>query len=327
MKFFNVFTSFFTGASKDCYLANLNGRKFNSLYSYYYLQNNTEEEIIDGFSTNTGEIFIDSGAFTAWSKDISIDVEKYINWINKYDEYVSAFGQIDAIPPRGSGFEVLEEYCQKTWQNYLYMIDRVKSPKKILYTFHFGESFEWLKKALEFRFPDGSPMEYMAFGGLVGRTTQERVLFLNRAFEIVKNSSNPNIKIHGFGVSSKNMWTHYPFYSCDSYTPGFNATYGYTFNEFGAYREPDYKKHFKPKKPDTKGALFKTMEVKAYEDYEEMMENATEEEKRKILLDRQMNRSKLLTDNIEYWTNLAESIGEVEFNPINRIIKEEDRNG
>ena len=78
MKFYNVFSGFLTGSSKDAYLKNIGDRKFNSLHSYWYLKDLPDEKIIDGFSITKGNIMIDSGAFTAWTKDIDIDVDKYI---------------------------------------------------------------------------------------------------------------------------------------------------------------------------------------------------------------------------------------------------------
>lgn len=300
MKFYNVFTNFYNGTVKECYINNLNGRKFNSLYSYWYLKDHSEEKILEGFKMNSGDIFIDSGAFTAWSKNINIDVDTYINWINKYDEYISLFGQIDTIPPRDGNLKTLNECCQKTWQNYLYMIDRVKSPKKILYTFHFGEPFEWLDQALEFKFPDGSMMDYIAFGGLVGRSTKERIEFLDQCFHMIETSSNPNIKVHGFGVSSAALWGKYKFESCDSYTPGFHAAYGFTMDEFGSFREDDYQKVFVDK---------------------ELIENMSEDERKEDIYKRQNERSKLLINNIEHWTNFGNSINKDDIKPVKLLFR------
>ena len=182
MKFYNVFSGFLSGTTRDAYMNNLGDRIFNSLHSYWYLKDLPDEKIKEGFELTKGDIMIDSGAFTAWTKDITIDVDKYIEWINKWSDRVTTFGQIDVIPPKTAGFKEIDECCKRTWENYLYMIERVKCPEKILYTFHFGEPEKWLKQALEYKLPNGQPMQYMAFGGLVGRSTNERISFLNRCY-------------------------------------------------------------------------------------------------------------------------------------------------
>lgn len=307
MKFYNVFSGFLTGATKEAYLRNIGDRKFNSLHSYWYLKDLPDEKIIDGFSITKGNIMIDSGAFTAWTKDIDIDVDKYINWINKWNDYATTFGQIDVIPPKTANLQEVDECCQRTWQNYIYMTNNVVCPEKILYTFHFGEPFKWLKQALEYTLPNGKKMEYMAFGGLVGRTTKQRTEFLDQCFKIVANSSNPYIKIHGFGVSSKKMWSKYPFESCDSFTPGMNANHGFTYDEHGSYREDDYKRIFKPEAPkEVKFGLFPNLKPTQTEEYIPE-ESKSEEQLQQESLYRTDEKAKILINNIQYWDNLANS--------------------
>lgn len=305
MKFYNVFSGFLTGATKEAYLKNIGDRKFNSLHSYWYLKDLPDEKIIEGFSITKGNIMIDSGAFTAWTKDIDIDVDKYINWINKWNDYAITFGQIDVIPPKTAGLQEIDECCQRTWQNYIYMTNNVVCPEKILYTFHFGEPFKWLRQALEYTLPNGKKMEYMAFGGLVGRTTKQRTEFLDQCFKIIANSSNPYIKVHGFGVSSKKMWTKYPFESCDSFTPGMNANHGFTYDEHGSYREKDYKKYFTPEAPkEYKSGLFPNMKVTQKVEFIPQEEKSDEQLQEESLY-RTSEKAKLLISNIEYWNNLA----------------------
>ena len=291
MKFYNVCSGFLSGKAKKYYQKNIGDRKFNSLYSYWYLKNLSDEKIEEGFKLNKCNIMIDSGAFTAWTKNIEIDVDTYIGWINKWSDRVTTFGQIDVIPPKNATREQLDECCQSTWNNYLYMINNVVCPEKILYTFHYGEDPKWLIQALEYRDSKGKPIEYMALGGLVGRSTKQRILFLNRCFDIIKHSSNPNIKVHGFGVSSKKLWKKYPFESCDSFTPG--STSIFSFKKESRYMTEGYERIFKPRGWTKKDMLDNS-------NYEALLikeKNKREEE-----------RIKFMIENIEYWDNLANSI-------------------
>jgi len=324
VKFYNVFSGFLTGATKEAYLRNIGDRKFNSLHSYWYLKDLPDEKIIDGFSITKGSIMIDSGAFTAYadakmkrqkeddnkksSKPLDIDqyVENYINWINKWSDYVTTFGQMDVIPVEAKTVKDYNECCQRTWQNYIYMTNNVVCPEKILYTFHYGEPLKWLEQALEYTLPNGKKMEYIAIGGLVGRTTKQRIEFLDRCFKIIANSSIPYVKVHGFGVSSKKLWTAYPFESCDSFTPGMNANHGFTYDEYGSYREEDYKRIFKPEAPkEYRSGLFPNMKVtQKVTDY--IPEEAkSEEQLKEEALYRTDEKAKLLIGNIAYWDNLA----------------------
>lgn len=332
MKFYNVFSGFLTGATREAYMRNIGDKVFNSLHSYWYLKDCDDQKTLEGFAITKGNIMIDSGAFTAYAdasmkrqseeefkkskKSIDIDqyIEKYIHWINKWDSYVTVFGQMDVIPVSAKTEQEYDDCCQRTWQNYLYMTSRMNSPKKLLYTFHFGEPYKWLKQALEYRFPDGSQMDYMAIGGLVGRSTKDRTAFLDECFKIIRESSNPNIKVHGFGVSSEAMWRKYPFESCDSFTPGMNANHGFRYDSKGAYRASNYDEIFKPtnyNETKTGSSLF-GKDVVIDPTYVSD-EHKTEEQLQQEALERTDKKAKLLIENIEHWDNLAKSIPKNQF--------------
>lgn len=295
MKYYYVMSGGLSGKNRDAYIRNLGDRIFNILYSYWYFKDYKDEKIERAFELTKGNIMIDSGAFTAWSKEkIDLDVDKYLKWINKWNKYITLFGQIDVIPPKKANKQQIDECCQKTWKNYLYMRERMKSPEKLLYTFHYGEDFKWLIQALEYRDSEGKPIEYMALGGLVGRSTKQRISFLDKCFYIIKNSSNPNIKVHGFGVSSEKLWKRYPFESCDSFTPGMITNY--EAEKVSWYKTDDYERIFKPRGWNKQEALDQKEKDKRE------LQKLEQAEKR---VDK---KAKSLIKNIEYWNDLANSI-------------------
>ena len=298
MKFYNVFSGNLSGKFREYYVKNLGDRDFNSLHSYWYFKNLPDEKILDAFSITKGSIMIDSGAFTAWSKDIEINVDEYINWINKWDKYVTLFGQIDVIPMPDGTVKEKEDCAKATWENFLYMYKRLNNPQKLLYTFHVGEPFEYLQQAMDFIDEQGRHLDYIALGGLVGKTTKVREDFLTRAFNVIKESKNPNVKVHGFGVSSEKLWRKYPFESCDSFTPGMNANHGFECTEFGSYRSNDYNKIFKPRGRNS-------LEQAKFDEIESNKSEKILEEENNFRTD---EKTKLLITNIEYWHNLANSI-------------------
>lgn len=166
------------------------------------------------------KIFVDSGAFTAWTQGKEIDVENYINYINENKDWFEICAAVDSIPgePEGSSVashEEVMESCRKTWENFLYMRSKMLDVSKLLYTFHIGEPWEYLKQALEYEDEHGK-LTYIAFGGLVGKGRDLIDNFLKEATDIVKKSSNPHIKIHVFGVSNFNLLSKYKLTSSDS---------------------------------------------------------------------------------------------------------------
>ena len=165
------------------------------------------------------KLFIDSGAFSAWTKGKEIDVDEYIAWINERADFIDLYGQVDVIPGdriKGHTQGQVEEAAQATWENYLYMRPRMKKPEGLLYTFHVGEPYSYLEQALDWRDEEGNPFPYMALGGMVGKSMPIKRAFLDTCFRIIKNSSNPKVKVHAFGMTSFPLLEQYPIASADS---------------------------------------------------------------------------------------------------------------
>lgn len=159
------------------------------------------------------KLFIDSGAFSAWTKGKTIDVDEYIAWINERADFISLYGQIDVIPGdivKGHTPEQVKEAARLTWENYLYMRPRMKKPEGLLYTFHVGEPYDYLRQALEWRDEQGKPIPYIALGGMVGKPGPVRKNFLDTCFNIIKKSTNPDVKVHAFGMTSFELLAQYP---------------------------------------------------------------------------------------------------------------------
>ena len=73
--------------------------------------------------------FVDSGAFSAMNRKLSIDLDEYINWLNEREENLLMYCVWDYIPLTE---EVAEEYAKKTWENYLYMKDKLVDRKSVV---------------------------------------------------------------------------------------------------------------------------------------------------------------------------------------------------
>lgn len=191
--------------------------KANCLLSYANDKHEIDKRINE--KNYKSKFFVDSGAFTMWTKNKSIDVDEYIKFINDRYEHIDLYGQVDYIPGNiktGATKEQVNEAAKKTWENYLYMRPKMKKPEGLLYTFHVGEPYDYLRQALEWKDENGNPIPYIALGGMVGKSTCIKEQFLDSCFEIIKNSSNPTVKVHAFGMTSFGLLSQYPITSADS---------------------------------------------------------------------------------------------------------------
>lgn len=164
------------------------------------------------------KLFIDSGAFTAHTLGKELDVDAYIEYVNSIDEHIHCFAQVDHIPGKfrqPKTREQLLEAPKLSWENYLYMKDKVASKEKLLPIFHQGEDFKWLKNMLEFTDEDGY-IKYIGISPANDVSTSAKKVFISKCFSIIAQSSNPNVKTHAFGMTSLPLLETYPFYSADS---------------------------------------------------------------------------------------------------------------
>lgn len=166
----------------------------------------------------TGKLLIDSGAFTAHRKDVDINVDNYIEFLNNNHRYINYAIQLDHIPGKWGRPKTVEEIKEapiKTWDNYLYMRSRLVRPEMLLPVFHMYEDFSYLEQILSFK-DNGKPIEYMCISGSKEVTGQQRKDWYSKVFNVIKHSDNPNIKVHCLGSATKTDMEDFPFTSSDA---------------------------------------------------------------------------------------------------------------
>lgn len=164
------------------------------------------------------KIFLDSGAYSKYHLGVDINIDNLVEYINK-TPHIEAFAQLDDIPYPVLTATTARQSCEGSWNNYVYMMDRVNDElrDKVIPVFHFGEAMEGLERILNTEL-HGRLAPYIAFGGRAGVHTKALYGYLDNVFETVRKSKNPNVKIHAFGITVLNLLERYPFYSADSTT-------------------------------------------------------------------------------------------------------------
>lgn len=213
--------------------------KANRLFTQKFERNSTGKVWIghiDKHPNFSGKLFVDSSAYGAWTRDVEIDLDEYIEYLNANEGKFSVIASLDVIPGSKGHFATrkqVSDASKQSWQNYLYMYDRVIDKEKVIPVFHVGEPWEYLDNILNHVHKDGSQVQYMGLGGLVGVHSNDRIKWIEQVFEVVKKSNNPNIKIHAFGVMSLKILEQFPFTSADSTTAVMTGAMGGVLTPYG----------------------------------------------------------------------------------------------
>lgn len=142
------------------------------------------------------KLFLDSGAFSAFTRDAVIDIHEYVKFIKENEEELFCYAALDVIGD-----------WKGTRENYETMLDLGVDPVPC---YHYGSPLEELERYCK----DG--VKYLALGGLVphSRNRPELQRHLDMCWGVLKKYFP--IKVHAFGITSQWALERYPFYSCDS---------------------------------------------------------------------------------------------------------------
>lgn len=170
------------------------------LESYHYIG---KQRYVDDIRRNNDAVFLDSGAFSAYTLGIELSVAEYCDYIQRNLDIVKVEDNILIA----SVLDGIGDPLQ-TYRNQLEMEERGVRP---LPCFHAGEDeryLEWYVKNYE----------YITLGGMVGSSTKQLCIWLDRMWDryLTDGSGNARIKVHGFGITSIPIMERYPWHSCDS---------------------------------------------------------------------------------------------------------------
>ena len=154
---------------------------------------------------NKVELFLDSGAFSAWTQKVEINIQDYIKFIKQHKDVIDVYANLDVIGIGGNQPNQLT--AKRTLENQKIMEEGGLKP---LPCFHFGEPLKYLEYYVK-------KYDYMALG-VAGNVGKKLIPWLNTCFSeyICDEKGMPKIKIHGFAVTSLPLMLRYPWYSVDS---------------------------------------------------------------------------------------------------------------
>ena len=164
------------------------------LDSYHYIGN---ERMANRIRSTGRRIFLDSGAFSAHTQGIKVDIWQYCDYIHRNSDLFEVVSVLDAIGDP-----------DQTYRNQITMESAGLRP---LPCFHYGEPEE----VLEYY---ASTYEYITIGGMVPISSPQLKIWLDRIWGryLTNDDGTPKIKVHGFGLTSVPLMARYPWYSVDS---------------------------------------------------------------------------------------------------------------
>ena len=215
--------------------------------------------------------FLDSGAFSFHKSGIAVDVDDYIAYANSLDEHTMAVAQLDTIPGSLGKEKTPEDYvksAQKSWENFLYMYPRMKSKEKLIPVFHYGEDFSALRRMLEWRDDDGNPLTYIGISPANDTAQATKNRYMKNVYDIIAQSSNPNVRTHLFGMTSLDALRKFPYYSADSISHRLRSAYNKIYTrKWGTISLSDKSRTVKSR---SNMSFLRTCDSATYAEFEEL---------------------------------------------------------
>ncbi len=180
-------------------------RPIRLLLSYHYYKSNDLDALLkECFDGVPIDIFADSGAYSAASLGEKVDPQDYIRWVEKWQHHFSAVSAPDVIGDAVASTRETE------------VMLKAGLKVTVLPVYHVGEPWDFLHY-----WNDRADVDYIALGGMVPHRKDRKLLaaWLKKCFSIIR----PDLRVHGFGMTSWPDLVRWPWYSVDSssWTAGF----------------------------------------------------------------------------------------------------------
>lgn len=178
------------------------------LESYHYMRD--LPKILARLKERKRSVFLDSGAFTMFRKNIVVDLGQYAAYIKSHKDHFHVASNLDEI---GAGKEDVTWNNQKILERMGAMVQPV---------FHARDDDKWLEKYI------AEGYDYIFLGGMVPESTKYLREWLDHVFGkyFTRKDGTAKIKVHGFGLTTFSLMRRYPWFSVDSTSWLMTAMYG-----------------------------------------------------------------------------------------------------
>jgi hypothetical protein len=150
------------------------------------------------------KLLVDSGAYSAFTQGIPVDIDQYANFIIKNLAHIEQGINLDVIMPTD-----VDTAARRSFENWTYLKDR--HGLDTMPVFHCGESIEWLDKMIESTGRVGLSASMASL--------EEGIEWYNIVWpRITDKNGYPVAKFHAFGDAAPRAILNYPWYSADSTT-------------------------------------------------------------------------------------------------------------
>lgn len=168
----------------------------HKLESYHYIK---KGRFVEHLRKDKQKVFLDSGAFSAFTLGSTIDIEEYADYVKGHQDIIKMASVLDAIGD-----------AEGTYHN-LHKLEKLGA--ETLPCFHFGEPFSLCEYYLR-------NYEYITIGGMVPVPNGKLRIWLDELWNTVLTDKDgiARRKVHGFGLTARSLVERYPWYSVDSST-------------------------------------------------------------------------------------------------------------
>lgn len=207
------------------------------LISYAYPEPWTLKEIMKDYGV---KLLCDSGAFTSWNlaqkkkkegdpnwKKFLVNLQDYIAFVHKHSDIIWRAVNLDVIPGeqgKEPSLDEIETAAQQGFDNLMIMKQHGINP---IHVYHQGEDLRWLDKMIV----EGA-CDYVGISPCNDYPTERKRNWLDQVFRYL-DDKYPDIKTHGFGVTSVQLVERYPWYSTDSSSYSLTAAMGAILTPYG----------------------------------------------------------------------------------------------
>lgn len=155
-------------------------------------------------------LILDSGAYTVFKKGTTIDIDKYAEFVKTHDSLFCNYFTLDEIGDSA-----------KSYKQWVYLRSLGLNPIPV---YHIGGDERYLQKYLK-------QTDYIGLGAIANLSSTQRTYGLDHIWNkyLLDANKKPMYKVHGLGITAVPLLARYPWFSVDSTSVIFIASYGKLF--------------------------------------------------------------------------------------------------